>query len=103
MTAKAVCSVAWLATQAGATGVSHLAKDPERRGENYATHLAMCLGVSDMDDTLVIVGFILGLCYLEATGWGQGNCASRNTGGRGAPKFASQYRHQTCREVWVCC
>jgi hypothetical protein len=102
MTAKAVCTVAWLATQAGATGVSHLAKDPKRRGENHATHLSMCLGVSDMDDRLVIVGFILGLCYLEATGWGQGNWASGNTGVRGTPKIDSQDQHQTSqRASWV--
>ena len=42
--AKTVCSIAWLATQAGAHGVADLGMPPEDRGENFSRHLRTALG-----------------------------------------------------------
>eukprot|EP00969_Alexandrium_andersonii_P038059 1668288-Alexandrium_andersonii.AAC.1 len=44
MTAKDVCTVAFLATQAGAVGVRDLALDPASPGDHFAEHVRKATG-----------------------------------------------------------
>ncbi len=52
MNAKTVCTLAWLATQAGACGLERLAVDPKSKGDNHHRHLCLVLGVTDATNDL---------------------------------------------------
>eukprot|EP00969_Alexandrium_andersonii_P102587 4528605-Alexandrium_andersonii.AAC.1 len=43
MPAKQVCSIAWLATNAGARGVADLGVDPASPGQHFADHLGKAI------------------------------------------------------------